>query len=463
MPNLRVVGEDSRSTVSEYSTNKPTIINIWSSTCPPCLVELSEWATHRRELLAAGVKVITLSTDHLSGAEGTSPATLAALRKTGSSFENLAIAEESLKSLDFLQRSVLDRQLPLPVPSTFLINQNRELVAFYKGPVSARQLLQDLSLARPGLPLDTRRNAAIPFAGRWVGAGAPAQPTRVASLMADHDEPALGAAYLQSCATILESRAREEDSRRELGALYSVAGVLGGLSRETRPQAIRQLARAAELIPADIRIRAELGRQYVMTNQLQKAAAEWSVAAEINPSDLPLLMDLGMLYFRMGNFEQSHRIYTQVVKATPRNGMVLYHLANNEVRMNRLPEAIENYRKTIQRIPNLNQAANNLAWILASHPDERHRSAQEALQITSRLCQQTGEKTPLFLDTHAVALANAGKFEEAIETARKALTLVPLQNEAAIAGIRARIALYQKNLPYRETRWRTQQPRQDDP
>ena len=178
-----------------------------------------------------------------------------------------------------------------------------------------------------------------------------------------------------------------------------------------------------------------------------------TAAAQINPDDLALLMDLGLMRFRLGDFQKSHKVYSQVARATPRNGMVLYHLANNEVRLGRIPEAIRNYRNALGRVPNLSQAANNLAWILASHPDGNLRSPEEALAITTRLCRETENKSPLYLDTHSIALAGAGKFEEAIAAASKAIALIPADNTPAIEGIRRRLALYATKMPYREAAW----------
>ena len=157
--------------------------------------------------------------------------------------------------------------------------------------------------------------------------------------------------------------------------------------------------------------------------------------------------------FRIGEFQKSHEIYSRVAQATPHNGMVLYHLANNEVRLGRLPEAIQNYRGAIGRVRNLSQAANNLAWILASHPKDELRSPEEALEITTRLCRETQNKSPLYLDTHSIALANTGKFEEAIVAAKKAIALIPAENTPAIEGIRRRLALYGTKKPYREAAW----------
>ncbi len=452
LPQLEIIGDDGQPQPYLPRGNRPLLINIWSSICDACIAELSEWSSHKDDLVNAGLEVVTFNTDHLDG--GSAPEdTQAALARSGSSFPSLTISEASLKSLDFLQRSILDRRTPLPVPSTFLVNPRGELAAFYKGPVSVEQLLQDLPLSNPDTPPRSRRDASIPFPGRWIGKPVPGRPNRVASLMADHDEVELGASYLKHCASLLEAGTLDADDRRNLGDIYYVAGLLNGLKPEHRSEAIAQLARARDLIPDDVRIRLELGRQYFLSGKLRNAEQEMSRAAEINPGDLALLMDLGLMRFRLGDFEKSHDAYSKVVGATPRNGLVRYHLANNEVRLGRLPDAIENYRKAIARIPDLSQAANNLAWILASHPDEGLRSPEEALEITTHLCRETGNKSPLYLDTHSIALANTGKFEEAIVAANKAITLIPPRNKPAIEGIRQRISLYQMGKPYREAGW----------
>jgi len=449
---LEIIGDDGQSQPYLPGGNRPLLINIWSSICDTCIAELSEWSSHKDDLANAGLEVVTFNTDHLDG--GAAPEdTQAALARSGSSFPSLTISEASLKSLDFLQRSILDRRTPLPVPSTFLVNPRGELVAFYKGPVSVEQLLQDLPLSNPDTLPGSRRDASIPFPGRWIGKPVPGRPNRVASLMADHDEVELGASYLKHCASLLEAGTLDADDRRNLGDIYYVAGLLNGLKPEHRSEAISQLARARDLIPDDVRIRLELGRQYFLSGKLRNAEQEMSRAAEINPGDLALLMDLGLMRFRLGDFEKSHDAYSKVVGATPRNGLVRYHLANNEVRLGRLPDAIENYRKALARIPDLSQAANNLAWILASHPDDGLRSPEEALEITTRLCRETGNKSPLYLDTHSIALANTGKFEEAIVAASKAIALIPPDNRPAIESIRRRLALYDTKTPYREAAW----------
>ena len=52
------------------------------------------------------------------------------------------------------------------------------------------------------------------------------------------------------------------------------------------------------------------------------------------------------------------------------------------------------------------------------------------------------------LDTLAAAYAEAGRFPEAVETARHALTLA---SEPLADGVKARMALYESKSPFHET------------
>ena len=59
---------------------------------------------------------------------------------------------------------------------------------------------------------------------------------------------------------------------------------------------------------------------------------------------------------------------------------------------------------------------------------------------------------PAILGTLAAAYAEAGRFPEALQTARQALDLATQQNKQSLAkSIRAQIRLYESGTPYRES------------
>ena len=56
------------------------------------------------------------------------------------------------------------------------------------------------------------------------------------------------------------------------------------------------------------------------------------------------------------------------------------------------------------------------------------------------------------LDTLAAAYAEAGRFADAVQTAKKALELATQQEARLVASIQARLRLYQARTPFRDLR-----------
>ena len=368
--------------------------------------------------------------------------------KIGFPLANARISETSLRALDHLQRAVLDRWKPLPLPSTFLIDGKGELVAIYKGPVHAAQLLADVKLARADA--NQRRAAATPFDGVWVDDTAGrADPKRVANLMLDHDEIDAAILYLDRCARILSPQKTLPGYERELGDIHYMAGVLKNGSATHRAGAIASLTAARDLIPTDLRIRKALAQQLFGTGQGEEAATEMRAAIKINPADLNLRAELADLYERLGQFAKAKGVLDELLAINPKHAPARYSLAGVLLKLGDPRSAIQQYKQTLTDSPRLLEAADKLARILASHPEDAVRSPDEALALARRLCALTGDRDPAFLDTLAIALANKGNFKEAITVSEKALTLLPPENEAASSPLLERIELYKAGRPYR--------------
>ena len=94
---------------------------------------------------------------------------------------------------------------------------------------------------------------------------------------------------------------------------------------------------------------------------------------------------------------------------------------------------------------------NNLAWVLATCREASVRNGAEAIELARRAVELSGGRVPAILGTLAAAYAEAGRFPEAVQTARKALELATQQNKQALAkSIKAKILLYEAGTPFRE-------------
>ena len=132
----------------------------------------------------------------------------------------------------------------------------------------------------------------------------------------------------------------------------------------------------------------------------------------------------------------------------------VHHLLGRIRQMNRdSPKAIDHFRAALRCRAGFPPAANDLAWLLATHVDPAIRNGEEALQLAEQACQASGYKQPAPLDTLAAAYAELGRFDAATRTARRALQLARQQRgERTAAEISRRLSLYESRRPFRDDR-----------
>jgi tetratricopeptide (TPR) repeat protein len=429
------------------------LVNLWASYCTPCLSELAEWSAAADKFREGGIEVLALNADGVIGIEDAKDKAQAAIAKTGFPFAWAEADSLTVRSLDIFSSAVLDLWKPLPVPSSFLVDAEGEVLAIYKGPAPAETVIADAALAT-ATP-EARRNAAVPFPGRWVEGPGRADSLRVASQLLDRDESASAARYLEDLVGVLAARAKDETGKRDLGdARYFLAILLDQMGK--LPEAQRELEGAREVIPQDIRVRTILASVYQRRGEFAKAAAEITAAITINPSDLLLHDQLGELHVRQGQFAEAVQRFGMILKIDPNRAATRYQMANAMLRNGQGAEAVAEFKQTLSSNPRLFDAANQLARVLSSHPDERLRSHQEALELAMRLCQLSQNKDPRFLDTQATAAAANGRFVQAVTSAEMALALY--RADPAHAGevkpLEARLDLFREKKIWVETEWR---------
>jgi tetratricopeptide (TPR) repeat protein/thiol-disulfide isomerase/thioredoxin len=444
VPQITTRRLDGKETLWEPEPGKAIAINIWASWCAPCIAELTEWSARAKDFTAAGLDVMALNTDGLGAEAPDKPVdTDAVLRKTGYPFRSAKAAGSGLLALDYLQRSVLDRWKQLPLPCTFLIDGKGEVVTIYKGPVHADQLLADLKLSTASP--DQRRDASIPFPGVWLNKAGRADPLRVANLMLDHDEPDAAVRYLDRAAKILAPQKDVPSYKETLGDIHYLAGLL-----KQGPGSIQSFTAARDLMPQDVRVRSALAGQLSAAGRGEEAAVEALAALAINPNDPDLQNGLIKIYEQSGQYAKAKPVLEQILAVNPKNGPVRYRLAGIQLKLKDPRAAVQNYKQTLTDSPRLLAAAADLARVLASHPDDSIRSADEALFLAQRLCTFSKEKDPAHLDILAIAYANKGNYQEAITAASKALALLTGEVSAAQrAAVEARLKLYQAGQPFR--------------
>ena len=90
---------------------------------------------------------------------------------------------------------------------------------------------------------------------------------------------------------------------------------------------------------------------------------------------------------------------------------------------------------------------NNLAWVLATSPEEKLRDGKRAIELAKQACEVTEYKQAHMLSTLAASYAESGDFDTAIHGRRKA---VEASDKKLQEPLSKELESYQKKQPWRE-------------
>jgi CheY-like chemotaxis protein len=110
-------------------------------------------------------------------------------------------------------------------------------------------------------------------------------------------------------------------------------------------------------------------------------------------------------------------------------------------------EALAADLEALQRAPDDAESLNRVAWLLATSPTDHLRDGPRAVQPATQACALTDFESGCFLDTLAAALAECGRFEEAVQRVEQA---VGRSGGPEAADYRARQGLYRAGRPFWE-------------
>ena len=176
---------------------------------------------------------------------------------------------------------------------------------------------------------------------------------------------------------------------------------------------------------------------------LKRAPADNAAAIQMRVVGLS---NRGLVLAEAGRFEAAIKDFDEAVKlghATAQlNRGWAYELKGD------FKKAVADYSAVLKLRPNDALALNNVAWLRATCPDADLRDGKEAVKLAQQVCEQTGNKEGMFLDTLAAAHAEVGDFAAAVRAQERALEdagYVRKHGEDA----QKRLRLYKDKKPYR--------------
>ena len=208
-------------------------------------------------------------------------------------------------------------------------------------------------------------------------------------------------------------------------------------------EAVVQYRVALALLPADASVANDAANCFARAGKLDEAAAAFRAALALEPrwatghyNRAVFLARKGDYDEALGEFDNALALDGKLVAAWHRRGLVAGWAGKPQ-------EAVKDLETAVRLQPGFAEATNDLAWLLATHPDPGVRDGPRAL----KLAEAARGDSVRALDVLAAAQAETGRFDEARRTVARALE----HASRALPGLQERLASYAAKKPWRET------------
>ncbi|HEX8523059.1 MAG TPA: tetratricopeptide repeat protein [Tepidisphaeraceae bacterium] len=232
------------------------------------------------------------------------------------------------------------------------------------------------------------------------------------------------------------------DTYNTIGLAYAAKGDTDG--------AMGAFAEALRLMPDFPAAHNNVASVLIIRKDFVGAEAHLREALRLEPLHWEAHLNLGRVLLVKRQPAEAEYHIREAVKLNSHDSRGHYELAKLLHMKGELAAAMAEYRAAVRENAD-SPAANNLAWILSTHPDAQYRNGREAVRLAQRLNSLPEKRSEASLDTLAAAYAEAKAFPQAQQTASEALELARKNGRAQLAQeIAGRLELYQQNLPYRD-------------
>lgn len=254
------------------------------------------------------------------------------------------------------------------------------------------------------------------------------------------------------------------------------------LMKEDAKHALTDINKAIELDPRDATALMLRARYYLFENDLAKAKEDVNqllvvrpglvegillrsmIAAEekryddaisdirgllrADPKNVEWRLQLAGYYVGSERPRHAIEIYDELVGEDPQNWMAMRGRADALLSVGKHAEAIEDYEKVLKLEPDHSGALNNLAWVLATSPEDKLRDGRRAIELAKKACELTDYKAAHILSTLASGYAETGDFDEAMKWSKKAVELG--EGSDVKEQLEKELESYKQKKPWRE-------------
>ena len=195
-----------------------------------------------------------------------------------------------------------------------------------------------------------------------------------------------------------------------------------------------------------------IGRILSDQGKPQEALDYYRKSVRLNPKSPFSHNNLGLVLVELGHFDEAMDQFSEAAQLDADYAPPCFQMGKILLKQGQDAEAMPHFHEALRIEPDNLQMLIYLARVLAADENPQIRNGTEALVLATKASQLAGKAQPVALDTLAMAYAETGRFDEAVQTGQKAVNLARTAGQKDDAAImQQRLERYQKHQPWRES------------
>ena len=360
---------------------KPVLLNFWMTRSPSCQEDLKTFHRLNKNWANQGLQLLTVNLDEAIPAD--SPQSGPGEHSVPSShlsFPVLRGSEDVAAIYNILYRYLFDRHRDLGLPTSFLIDEQGEIVKVYQGSISPGSVEQDFR-HMPRTPAE-RLEKALP----WRGVS---ETFEFARNYLSYGSIFFQRRYFEQAESFFRQALRDDPASAE--AFYGVGSACLNLGKTAEARASFQ--RAVELAPnyPDTVPNAwnNLGLLATREGRTDEAIGYFQQALNVNPDHLIALENLGNAYRQQKQWGQARKVLEHAIAVSPGDPESNYSLGMVFAQTDDTARAYEYLQRALKSRPAYPEALNNLGilYLRTGRRDEAVASFEECIRVAPEFDQ----------------------------------------------------------------------------
>lgn len=215
--------------------------------------------------------------------------------------------------------------------------------------------------------------------------------------------------------------------------------------------ALQQIEAAIEKAPTSLILIRNRGLIYARQENFPKAIEDFQVVRDRAPNDLTSRIQLATVYNAVNDYAKARDEFDAALKIDPESVLGYQGRADAYLHLGNQIAARDDYERALEINADNTSALNNLAWLLATSPNDDIRDGSRAIELANHACELTEFKQAHILSTLAAAYAETGDFDNARKYSQQAIDVAgETGDQALVEPLGKELASYEQDKPWRE-------------